>query len=1040
MARRIVVVAGMHLIGLAAIFSPAGALAEVELDAMRSDARLNDVTFVDRQHGWAVGDRGAIWHTDDGGRHWSLERSGVDCQLSSVLFLDVNRGWAAGGYTQPYTHASSGVVLRTRDGGRTWAQEARSVIPAISRIGCFDATHLWAVGRSSAVFPSGVITSDDGGRSWSSLPAGESHGWLTGDLIDPHTGAVAGRSSALAMIRRRAVEPLPADFSLRTLARMQLVAPTGGWMVGDGGLILSTADLGKTWQTSGGELPEVVRGAFDFTALAVRGPHVWVAGTPGTRVLHTADGGTQWSMADTEQPLPLCALSFVDEKFGWAVGELGTILATTDGGESWQRQRAGGLRAAFLGFYGRPGDVPFELISRLSAEEGYLGAIEIVSRDDVEAHASGSSEPVLATHEATVAAGASSAATSWRFPVRQAAIRLAAKQVVELWDRANDAKALEQLEAHLIARTRQWRPNVVFTTSSDPSGADPLAHVINQIVLRAVERAADPTQYPQQIRDAGLQPWKVEKIYGTLAGGQSGTTNLNTAQLATRLGRSLAEHAGPARGVFAGGPGTAATTIGFRLLIDHIPQELGKRDFFAGIALQPGGEARRRYDEIPDSDLNTLRREAQLRRNLQAIMTSSSVGDGRDNRLMADLGDQTKNMQPERAAELLYQLAERYFMTGRWDMAAECYDSIVERYPKQPLAGPALVWLLQFHASGEAAWRMRAPQQIQVERAAAVQPSPAKQDKIKAFNAARGVVEPEPASPIATAAHLERGQGLIRDARTGGAEQDSRATGYAKELEQLQPALFAEPAVRFPLAAAHRQQGLPRQAERYYLGLRHSRPHDAWWACAQAELWLGDPKGQPPKELATCGRAQGKPRLDGQLNEPFWRASNAIALRSAQRDDDQWRGAVILAYDEEFLYLGVHCAEAPGLQYSRNDKPRTRDADLANQDRVEILLDVDRDVATYYRLTIDYRGWTGESCWGDRSWNPEWFVAAGHDNGAWTAEAAIPLSELTGQLPQSRSAWNLGVQRIVPGVGFQSWTTPAAAEAIPEGFGVLIFE
>jgi hypothetical protein len=890
------------------------------------------------------------------------------------------------------------------------------------------------------VFPSGVLTSDDGGRSWSSLPAAEGHGWLTGDMIDPHTGAVAGRSSALATIRRRAVEPLPADFSLRTLARMQLVAPTGGWMVGDGGLILSTADLGKTWQTSGGELPAAFRNAFDFTALAVRGRHVWVAGTPGTRVLHTADGGAQWSMADSGQPLPIRALSFVDEQCGWAVGELGTILVTTDGGESWQRQRVGGLRAAFLGFFGRPGDVPFELISRLSADEGYLGAIEIVSRDDVEARANDATEPVLATHEATVAAGASSAATSWRFPVRQSAIRLSAEQVVELWDRANDAKALEQLEVHLVARIRQWRPNVVFTTASDPTGADPLAHVINQIVLRAVERAADASQYPQQIREAGLQPWKVEKIYGTLASGQTGTTNLNTAQLATRLGRSLAEHAGPARGLFADGPSTSATTIGFRLLVDHIPQELGKRDFFAGIALQPGGEARRRYDEIPDGDLNTLRREAQLRRNLQAIMTSSSSDDARDNRLMADLGEQTKNMQPERAAELLYQLAERYFATGRWDMAAQCYDSIVERYPKQPLAGPALVWLLQFHASAEASWRLRARQQIQVERSVTAPPSGAKQEKIKAFNSARGIVEPEPASPVAAAAHLERGQGLIREARAVGAEQESRASGYAKELEQLQPALFAEPAVRFPLAAAHRQQGLPRQAERYYLGLRHSRPHDAWWSCAQAELWLGDPKDQPPKALASCTRAQGKPRLDGQLNEPFWRTATAMPLRSSQRDDDEWRGAVMLAYDEEFLYLAVNCTEAPGFQYTPSDKPRTRDADLASQDRVEIMLDVDRDVATYYRLSIDNRGWTGESCWGDRSWNPEWFVASARADGAWTVEAAIPLSELTGQLPQSKSAWNLGVQRIVPGVGFQSWTTPAAAEAIPQGFGVLIFE
>ncbi len=35
-------------------------------DAMLADAQLADVAFVDRAHGWAVGDRGVIWHTTDG--------------------------------------------------------------------------------------------------------------------------------------------------------------------------------------------------------------------------------------------------------------------------------------------------------------------------------------------------------------------------------------------------------------------------------------------------------------------------------------------------------------------------------------------------------------------------------------------------------------------------------------------------------------------------------------------------------------------------------------------------------------------------------------------------------------------------------------------------------------------------------------------------------------------------------------------------------------------------------------------------------------
>ena len=67
-------------------------------------------------------------------------------------------------------------------------------------------------------------------------------------------------------------------------------------------------------------------------------------------------------------------------------------------------------------------------------------------------------------------------------------------------------------------------------------------------------------------------------------------------------------------------------------------------------------------------------------------------------------------------------------------------------------------------------------------------------------------------------------------------------------------------------------------------------------------------------------------------------------------------------------------------------------------------------------------------------------MAAAASESAWTAEAAIPLGELTGEAPRSGQVWALGIQRNVPGVGFQSWTTPAAATVTPEGFGYLIFD
>jgi hypothetical protein len=36
----------------------------------RNDATLHGITFISPTTGWAVGDRGVIWHTDDAGTTW----------------------------------------------------------------------------------------------------------------------------------------------------------------------------------------------------------------------------------------------------------------------------------------------------------------------------------------------------------------------------------------------------------------------------------------------------------------------------------------------------------------------------------------------------------------------------------------------------------------------------------------------------------------------------------------------------------------------------------------------------------------------------------------------------------------------------------------------------------------------------------------------------------------------------------------------------------------------------------------------------------
>jgi photosystem II stability/assembly factor-like uncharacterized protein len=967
--------------------------------AVRATARLNDIQFVDPQHGWAVGDRGTIWSTDDAGQRWQLQPSGVSCPLYSVWFINPQMGFAAGGRADPFLHRGSGVLLWTRDGGQHWQSEAKLVLPILKQIRFFDDRRGWAVGCASAMYPSGVFTTQSGGRDWQPLP-GSAVGWLAGAFYDHATGVVAGRDGTVALAQHGSLETvtLPAA-GLRSLTRLELVPPAYGWLIGDGGLVLMTADQGGNWSPPPGHLPQEVLRQFDLRAMAVRGPQCWIAGTPGTLVFHSPDAGRNWMAFPTGQSLPLYALSMIDDQHGWAAGALGTILATCDGGRSWQRQRGGGLRLAVLGVFSRPGDVPWELLVRLCGDEGYLGAVAVMNRQDIEVRAGDPVELADRLHEAAVATGADDASLDWRFPVRQGGLGLSVVETTDAWDAANDGKGLHALQAEVIRQVRLWRPDVIVTGDPGARGENAATQMVAEAVVEAARKAADSGALPEQLSLAGLAVWQVKKVVAALPPGVRGGAELPTAQLATRLGRSLADAAAGPRGLLANQFRVAPSMLGFHLAFSLASSEADRGDFIGRLSLASGGEARRTQDESAVEGLESVSRVAQRRRNFLAIIEQSEKSPQGGVQLLAQAGQLAEQLDDDGGAWLLYHLAMRYFQTGNWEMAAETFQLLAERHPQHPLSRAATLWLVQYLASGEAAWRFQGSQRYTVSQRSAL--------------------------------------------AIDGARQEDRLAGaivLGTRIEQTDPALFAEPGLRFPLAVAYRARGGARQAERSYAALSRGGSRGAWRECAEGEAWIAAPRGRPPKPVLHCPLAAAKPHLDGRLDDALWKQLTPAPLESAYHDDAQWPASVMLAHDDQFLYLAITARQAPGAHYEPATGQRPRDADLSTHDRVDVFLDVDRDFVTYYHFTIDHRGWAAEDCWGDRTWNPTWFVAVRSEKGMWTAEAAIPLNQLTGRVPQPHDVWAVGIQRTVPGVGFQAWNTPAAVEVIPEGFGYLEFQ
>ena len=66
----------------------------------------------------------------------------------------------------------------------------------------------------------------------------------------------------------------------------------------------------------------------------------WIAGGPGL-ILHTIDGGSNWTVQTTGTNQYLNSISFPDANNGWVVGSGGTILHTSNGGITFLEEEAG---------------------------------------------------------------------------------------------------------------------------------------------------------------------------------------------------------------------------------------------------------------------------------------------------------------------------------------------------------------------------------------------------------------------------------------------------------------------------------------------------------------------------------------------------------------------------------------------------------------------------------------------------------------------------------------------------------------------------
>lgn len=1052
------------------------------LSAEQDDATLRSVTFLGQSLGWAVGDRGTILKTEDGGQTWrgvSTPVEFAEATFESVQFLSNRIGWIASGGVSHVRRVQHGFVLLTEDGGETWKVISESQLPYLRKIHFTDPDNGIAAGERTSTFPGGVVVTQDGGRTWHALATPGNATWNDITFFDAYTGVAVGDAGRQATLANGRMLPGSANFSdLQGMKRVSAKPDGIGWIVGEGALTLVTRDRGASWSLPEGAFPPEFQDYFEFWGVAQQGERVWIGGHPGSVIWHSRDAGRTWERQLTGDPAPLRSLYFSSPEQGVAVGDFGRICITRDGGKTWTNVRGAQRHLACWAVHGHASRVPFQFLSRWAREGGYRTSVTLATRRDLGVDAHAASQQRVWFEQAVLAAGGNQALLDWRLPVPLPGLDRDFEKLQEEWSQLTDLRLGEVLQRNLIVQIRSLRPEVILL--DEPPEDDAVTQTLHRILPQVVQQAADPSVLPDHAI-LGLEPWQVKKVVLERAVGRGGTIRQAPYEVLPRLRTTLDVATLRAASRLLTAPAEASLSRSYEVLYVAPDAGLTKSNIWGDLKIPAGSSARRAIPAIRGEDLDQLLEESQRRQTMTALTQQLINTPEQGAQLLAQLREIVRPLSPEQAAQQLADLALKYRQAGQWSLAEETYAHLIKNYAEQPPALEAMLWLATYTTSAEMNWqRLRS---VQASRGRVqVSPEVLQANFTKALEIARE--QPSQAGFLVNLQQLPRSYEpattplqptvtTFNQALHGGANAASQhevqlqrwrdlAGGILTDLTELYPRLAEEDDIQFMAAALARRKLQGRKADDIYgRYLQRLNDDDPWHVAAKGEVYLLRPGVVSPKPVAISKTTNGAPILDGRLTDPCWAVAREIELLDSSafssNSDEQFIGnerstgganrnltrtpVVMFAHDAEYLYIGGSVPKHPGINYEAIQQPgRPRDADLGRYDRISIQLDIDRDYTSYYRFEIDQRGWTRESCWEALGYNPQWYVACDQNRKSWTFEIAIPWEELQPGPPEPAAVWAVGIARIMPGIGSQSWTPAGADIPLPPRFGFLRFE
>ncbi|KAK3257371.1 hypothetical protein CYMTET_33538, partial [Cymbomonas tetramitiformis] len=210
----------------------------------------------------------------------------------------------------------------------------------------------WVVGEEDT-----ILKTTDGGMSWvvgsSGIPRPECsstcrrYRWLGVSFEDASTGWVVGEYAKLIMTRDGGSSFTTLNVNLPEYVSLRAVHAVGDatvFIAGDADTILVSRDRGTTWTAQDSRTAGMNFHAMAFILVTNywTGSHLhgWAVGdklnSDGTaRIIHTENNGSSWQYQSYSPAVKMHAVFFTSRYFGHAAGQDGTVLRTTDAGNSW---------------------------------------------------------------------------------------------------------------------------------------------------------------------------------------------------------------------------------------------------------------------------------------------------------------------------------------------------------------------------------------------------------------------------------------------------------------------------------------------------------------------------------------------------------------------------------------------------------------------------------------------------------------------------------------------------------------------------------